>query len=360
LNIEKEAISITANFFSIGGHSLKAATCINKLMNKFHINIPLLELFKNPTIYQLADYIHVNKTKIGIDDDHLVLLREGDVNGENIFLIHDGSGEVDGYIEFCKQANDGINYWGIKAGSLKQYEPTNISIEQLAIKYIKSLKKVQKLGEYNIAGWSLGGTIAFEMIRQLEQEKEKVRFFGIIDSKPPNINGNVKAKEFTIESELSWIRKYFDDEEVIARFNTERDLNDFWLDVIRYLKDLEEASEIIKGEIVKNIGFDIKEYEKASIEDLVKYMNFIRSLSTACNNYIPKNIINLQINYFAASESKNIRKGKWNNFSAYNMKVKKVVGTHFSIFIEPNVKSLYKQFEESFNTIDEKELLGIK
>ena len=115
-------------------------------MNKFDVNIPLLEIFKNPTILQLAEFIYINTSQKGIDNDHLVLLKAGDVNGENIFLIHDGSGEVDGYIEFCKQATDGINYWGFKAGSLKQYEPTNISIEQLAIKYIKSLKKVQKQG----------------------------------------------------------------------------------------------------------------------------------------------------------------------------------------------------------------------
>ncbi|NOQ28126.1 MAG: amino acid adenylation domain-containing protein, partial [Bacteroidales bacterium] len=353
LNIEKEDISTIANFFSIGGHSLKAANCINKLMNKFDINIPLLEIFKNPTINQLADFIHINKSKTGIDDDHLVLLKEGDVNGENIFLIHDGSGDVDGYIEFCKQANDGINYWGIRAGSLKKYEPTNITIEQLAIKYIKSIKKVQKQGEYNIAGWSLGGTIAFEMIRQLEQEKEKVRFFGIIDSMPPNVNEEVKIKEFTIDSELDWIRKYFDDE-VIAGLNTEIDLKDFWLNVIAYLKNIAGASEILKYEIVKNIGFEIKEYEKVSIEDLVKYMNFARSLSKASYNYSPENVINTRISYFAASESKSIRYKNWNIFAQKDMNIKIVKGSHFSIFTQANVKKLYSRFFDCFIACESK------
>lgn len=93
------------------------------MTNKFDVNIPLLEIFKNPTINQLADFIQINKSKIGINDANLVLLKEGDINGMNIFLIHDGSGEVDAYIEFCKQVNDEINYWGIKAGNLKNMNP---------------------------------------------------------------------------------------------------------------------------------------------------------------------------------------------------------------------------------------------
>ena len=348
LNISQEEISVTANFFAIGGHSLKASSCINKLKKYFDVNISLIEIFKNPTIIQLAAFIQMNESKKIIEDDNLVLLKEGDVNATNIFLIHDAGGEVDGYIEFCKQANDRINYWGIRAGSLKKYEPVNITVEQLANRYIKCLKKVQKHGEYNIAGWSLGGTIAFEMVRQLEQEKKKVRFLGIIDSMPPSINEDIKVKEFSVESELSWIRNYFDDVEIITGFNIKINLDDFWFNVINYLKNVDGASEIIKGEIMKNIGFDIKEYQKVSIEELVKYMNFTRSLGRACNYYIPGNVINSQINYFAAGCSKSRIIVAWQGFSSKNMIVKEVEGNHFSIFTQPNVKSLYKKFFECF------------
>ncbi|NOQ26415.1 MAG: amino acid adenylation domain-containing protein, partial [Bacteroidales bacterium] len=354
LNIEKEEISVTANFFAIGGHSLKAATCINKLMNKFDINIPLLEIFKNPTILQLAEIIYINTSKKRINDDQLVLLREGDINGGNIFLIHDGSGDVDAYIEFCKQANDGINYWGIRAGKLKKYLPINITIEQLATRYIKCLRKIQKQGEYNIAAWSLGGTIAFEMIRQLEQEQEKVRFFGIIDSKPPNLNEEVKIKEFSVQSELDWMRNYIKDEGIIAELSLKKDLEEFWIDMLGYLKNLNNAEGIIKDEIIRNIGFEIKDYKDISIEELLKFMNFARSLSAACYNYTPKNIINTQINYFAASDSKQIITKNWQEYSKKDLIFKEVQGNHFTIFKQPNVEQLYKKFKMCFITIDKK------
>jgi amino acid adenylation domain-containing protein len=353
LGVEKKKISVTSNFFELGGNSLRAQRLISIIFREVEVKIPLMEMFKIPTIVQLANLIHKNELKITIDDDNLVLLKEGDINGENIFLIHDGSGEVDSYIEFCKQAIDGINYWGIGAGSLKKYEPTEFNIEQLATRYIKCLKKVQKQGEYNIAGWSIGGTIAFEMVRQLEQEKENIRFFGIIDSRAPIVNGDDKTTEFTVESELGWIMENFNDE-LLKGLNIEMDLKDFWIDAICYIKDIEGATEIIREEIFRNTGLDINEYKKVSIEELVKFMNFTRSLSVAWNNYIPGNIINTQINYFAASDSKNLIIEKWDKFSRKPLIEEVVEGTHFSIFKVPNVKGLCEKFEKCLINVNRK------
>ncbi|MCU0288397.1 MAG: amino acid adenylation domain-containing protein, partial [Acidobacteria bacterium] len=57
LRIEKEKISIDSNFFELGGHSLKATIVISKLNKTFDIKIPLAELFKIPTIRELAEFI---------------------------------------------------------------------------------------------------------------------------------------------------------------------------------------------------------------------------------------------------------------------------------------------------------------
>ncbi|MEW5821231.1 MAG: amino acid adenylation domain-containing protein, partial [Cyanobacteriota bacterium] len=52
LGIEK--IGINNNFFSLGGHSLKAVFLQSKIEKKFNISIPLNDIFKNPTIKELA------------------------------------------------------------------------------------------------------------------------------------------------------------------------------------------------------------------------------------------------------------------------------------------------------------------
>ena len=57
LGIEKEEISIDANFFHLGGHSLKAAILTSRIHKELNVSPPLTEVFKIPYIRGLAAYI---------------------------------------------------------------------------------------------------------------------------------------------------------------------------------------------------------------------------------------------------------------------------------------------------------------
>ncbi|MCP4151528.1 MAG: amino acid adenylation domain-containing protein, partial [bacterium] len=54
LEIREKKISIDEDFFHIGGHSLKATVMAARIHKEFNAQIPLTEIFKNPTIRQLA------------------------------------------------------------------------------------------------------------------------------------------------------------------------------------------------------------------------------------------------------------------------------------------------------------------
>ncbi|MCP4147275.1 MAG: AMP-binding protein, partial [bacterium] len=54
---EKDLIGIDHNFFDLGGHSLKAIVLTSKIHKEFNVKIPLAELFKAPTIRELARHI---------------------------------------------------------------------------------------------------------------------------------------------------------------------------------------------------------------------------------------------------------------------------------------------------------------
>ncbi|MCU0290272.1 MAG: non-ribosomal peptide synthetase, partial [Acidobacteria bacterium] len=56
-SLEKKKIGRTANFFSLGGHSLKATVLLAKIHKELNVKIPLAELFKKPTVEGLARYI---------------------------------------------------------------------------------------------------------------------------------------------------------------------------------------------------------------------------------------------------------------------------------------------------------------
>ncbi|MCP4156009.1 MAG: amino acid adenylation domain-containing protein, partial [bacterium] len=57
LGIAEESIGIDSNFFTLGGHSLKATVLTAKIHKEFKIKIPLAELFKHQTIRKLAGVI---------------------------------------------------------------------------------------------------------------------------------------------------------------------------------------------------------------------------------------------------------------------------------------------------------------
>jgi acyl carrier protein len=57
LNVNKEIVGIDNNFFELGGHSLSVTSFIFKMHKEFEIKIPLVSVFKNPTIRSLTEIL---------------------------------------------------------------------------------------------------------------------------------------------------------------------------------------------------------------------------------------------------------------------------------------------------------------
>ncbi len=57
LAVEKDTLSIDANFFHLGGHSLKATVLIARIHKTLDVKLPLVELFKTPTIRGISEYM---------------------------------------------------------------------------------------------------------------------------------------------------------------------------------------------------------------------------------------------------------------------------------------------------------------
>ncbi|MCK5056810.1 MAG: amino acid adenylation domain-containing protein, partial [Candidatus Aminicenantes bacterium] len=64
LGMEKGEVGIDSNFFSLGGHSLKATTLVSKIHKGLNYKIPLAEIFKKPTIRGLSGYIETTEGEI--------------------------------------------------------------------------------------------------------------------------------------------------------------------------------------------------------------------------------------------------------------------------------------------------------
>jgi thioesterase domain-containing protein len=57
------------------------------------------------------------------------------------------------------------------------------SIEEMADRYLESVRRVRPVGPYLLGGWSFGGVLAFEMARRLTAQGHTVPLLALIDSR---------------------------------------------------------------------------------------------------------------------------------------------------------------------------------
>jgi thioesterase domain-containing protein len=297
-------------------------------------------------------------------DDNLVLLNKKKNEKKDLFFIHDFSGEVESYVDFCNRLKTGFNCWGVKADRFNGISPRDLSFVKIAGNYIAKIKKVQEHGPYYISGWSLGGSIAFEMVRQLEKTDEKVELLALIDSPPPDKSLIEFVRDFSLENELAWIGQFLQDSEIIEKLRKIADIEKFWESVVTYLLDKDFNRETIRSVLPPHMVQLIPNYKGLETRDIIYYVNVIRSFSNAGNLYKPEKKIKAQTYYFEASRSKHIRKNSWSFYCSKPIKCYRVIGDHFSIFNPPHSVEFAGIFEKvihnEFNEIDNDRFLLLK
>ncbi|MCP4221513.1 MAG: hypothetical protein GY765_43215 [bacterium] len=262
----------------------------------------------------------------------------------NLFLIHDGTGDVDGYIEFVNNLHIPFNTWGIKADSLKNHAPENRNMEKTAEKYIGEIKTIQPRGPYVIAGWSLGGTIAFEMARQLEQMRNTVALTALIDSPPPGkyLMKNETAGNFTLKTETAWLKKQAAPSELLNSLTSAQDITQLW----QLIHNFPETRDVAAKQLIQHFAHLLpgESYDRLNLEEALHQLNMSRTLSKARADYTPSRKLSGPIHYFNASMSVNINPEGWQKHCLQPLHLHEIQGDHYSIFKQPDVGPLARHF----------------
>ncbi len=173
------AIDITADFFELGGHSLLAIRVIVALEKATGKRFPLSILFEHSTIEKLAKQLSRDES-----DKAWEALVPIKTTGDKppLFLIH-GAGLNILLFKFISQYfNSDQPLYGIQALGLKQ--PTDIpgTLEEIAILYAREIIEAYPNGPYALAGYSLGGFLAYEIATQLKEMGKEIKFLGLMDT----------------------------------------------------------------------------------------------------------------------------------------------------------------------------------
>jgi thioesterase domain-containing protein len=229
--------------------------------------------------------------------------------------------------------------------------PRNVTIPGLAETYIGSMKKIQPQGPYYICGWSLGGAIAVEMARQLEQVNQAVGFLALIDAPAPPKTPRKKEMEFTVQSESEWIQRYLGESEISQALKNAVGIDQLWTDVVDYLVarpghfDLEAIQKLIP----QGMAQVIPNFQHLEIKELIYYLNRIRTLDNARNKYTPGVKMNIAVYFFAADRSIVSTGGGWSGHFKSPLKIHKINGDHFTIFKVPEVIKFARKFDRALH-----------
>ena len=171
-------IGLQDDFFQLGGNSLYAARLVAKIRALTGRDLPLESFLYAPTIERLALLMRAGDTH---SSSTLVLLREG-TRERPLFIAHSMSGTLLELWALAREMDCDCAVYGIQGRGLREGEVPNSRVEDMAADYIEQIRSVQPHGPYALAGFSMGGMIAFEIAQQLLQCGETVELVALLDT----------------------------------------------------------------------------------------------------------------------------------------------------------------------------------
>lgn len=169
------------DFFLCGGHSLLLLRLVSALRQEFGQELPMGAFLAAPTLGQQAELLR--GVVVPRSARVPVLLKEGG-NRPPLFCIHPVGGGVGCYRSLAGLLTGKRPVYGLQSPALADGRAAS-SLPALAGELLDALKTRQPEGPYHLAGWSMGGVLAYELACQLVAAGDTVASLFLIDAYPP-------------------------------------------------------------------------------------------------------------------------------------------------------------------------------
>ena len=176
--LQIDEIAIDDSFFEMGGTSTMAIKVVAEIEKSTGKRLPLSVLFEYSTIEKFAKLLNA-------DSDHqadCIVPIKSSGNKVPLFMVHGGGLDVLYFANMSKHLDEDQPFYGIQGVGAKSFDDWYSSIEDMAANYIEAILKVNPNGPYAIAGYCVGGIVAFEITRQLQEQGRKVSLTITLDS----------------------------------------------------------------------------------------------------------------------------------------------------------------------------------
>jgi thioesterase domain-containing protein/acyl carrier protein len=167
------------DFFDLGGHSLLAMRMFSAIELEFGKILPLASIFSRSTVARLAEIL---RPRIELEvNPHIVTLQKGGTRAP-LFCIHAGGGHVFHYRELARLLGSDRPVLGVVPPGLDGQSAFHKSVDEMAKCYADWIIATFPDGPYLLCGYSFGGTVAYDVARQLRTMGHDVAFTGLFDT----------------------------------------------------------------------------------------------------------------------------------------------------------------------------------
>ena len=174
--LEVQNISVTDNYFDLGGHSLLIARLSQRIQQEFGQQLSMAEVFQTPTIEGMAGLLR--KAGLSAAECKVFPIQP---SGSRPPFICLGAGPF--FLPLANAVGHDQPFCGLDLESLRADRlAAPYQLEEIGVHVKNAVRKFQPRGPYYLGGWCLFGVLMYEAARQMIAEGDQVGLLVMIDS----------------------------------------------------------------------------------------------------------------------------------------------------------------------------------